>query len=85
MSESDTASDGNVPRPPSVRVVEAVADAEGVDPTDLEPSLHEAVDAAALDELFAPTAGSARRNGSLSFAYCGYDVTVRSDGRVALE
>ncbi|AGB39397.1 HalOD1 output domain-containing protein [Natronococcus occultus] len=67
MSGSDAASGGTAVRAPSVRVVEAVADAEGVDPTDLETPLYEAIDGAALDRLFAPTADSARHRGSLSF------------------
>jgi hypothetical protein len=39
----------------SLRVVEAVADAEDVDSTDLEPPLYESIDSAALDDLFAAT------------------------------
>ncbi|MFC4541313.1 HalOD1 output domain-containing protein [Halosolutus amylolyticus] len=70
---------------PSLRVVEAVADADGVDPTDVEPPLHDAVDAAALDRLFESTARATPRTGRVSFSYRGYDVTVHADGRVELE
>ena len=68
---------------PSYRVVEVVAEREGVDPTELRPRLNDVVDPDALDALFsdrddergAPT-------GHVAFRYCGYDVTVSSDGRV---
>ncbi|MDG5761260.1 hypothetical protein QA600_18175 [Natronococcus sp. A-GB1] len=71
---------------PSLRVVKAVANAEGVDPVELEPPLYDAVDPNAIDELFDPTtAPNAARNGRLHFRYRGYDVTVRSDGTVSLE
>ncbi|RKD94639.1 HalOD1 output domain-containing protein [Halopiger aswanensis] len=36
---------------PSVRVVEAIAAAEGVDPADLEPPLYDVLDPDALDTL----------------------------------
>lgn len=82
MSESPLRSS----RSPSLRVVEAVANAEGIDPVDLEPPLYDAVDPNAIDELFAPMATSnGSRHGRLSFRYRGYDVTVRSDGTVFLE
>ncbi|MFU8868391.1 HalOD1 output domain-containing protein [Natronococcus sp.] len=74
------------PRSPSLRVVETVANAEGVDPTELEPPLYDAVDPNAIDDLFAATtAPNASRNGQLTFRYRGYDVTVRADGTVSLE
>lgn len=73
-------------RSPSLRVVDAVANAEGVDPTDLEPPLYDAVDPNAIDGLFDATATpNASRNGRLTFRYRGYDVTVRADGTVSLE
>lgn len=68
---------------PSYRVVEAVATREGVDPTELRPKLNDVVDPDALDRLFSD--GSATREaptGHVEFRYCGYDVTVFSDGRV---
>lgn len=37
--------------PPSVRVVEAIAEAEGVDPAALEPPLYDVLDPDALDAL----------------------------------
>ncbi|WP_255169911.1 HalOD1 output domain-containing protein [Natrononativus amylolyticus] len=75
---------------PSHRVIEAVADAEGVWPEDLTPPeyepLHAAIDPHALDTLFEPTrTGAARRGGTVTFRYCGYDVTVDDTGAVSLE
>lgn len=80
------ASDGSV----SHAVVEAVADREGVDVTDLEPPafepLYTVVDPDALDAVFAPTHdGKRRTSGSVTFEYEGYTVTVNSDGTVDLE
>jgi hypothetical protein len=74
------------PANPSLRVVEVVADAEGIDPTELEPPLYESIDPTALDDLFdASTDPIAARDACLRFDYCGYDVTVRSNGAVDLE
>jgi hypothetical protein len=71
---------------PGLRVVEAVADAEGIDPIDLEAPLYESIDPTALDDLFDKSAGStAARSGSLSFRYHGYDITIASSGAVHLE
>ncbi len=68
-----------------MRVVRAVAAADGVDPADLEPPLADAVDPAALDRLFASLADGTVRRGRATFDYRGYDVTVDSSGRVTLE
>lgn len=68
---------------PSIAVVEAVAAREGVDPRVLDPPLNEVVDGDALNSLFDD--GLAAAEGSVSFTFCGYDVTVDADGDVALE
>lgn len=75
---------------PSQAVVTAVADAEDVPVEELRPPeyqpLHETVDPQALDELFGPKSdGTFRGPGEVSFPFCGYDVTVESDGSVTLE
>ncbi|WIV68664.1 HalOD1 output domain-containing protein [Natrialbaceae archaeon AArc-T1-2] len=75
---------------PSQAVVEAVADAESVPPESLCPPeydpLHSVIDPQALDALFEPRAdGTPRSSGRVSFTFCGYDVTVDSDGTVTLE
>lgn len=66
----------------SEAVVTAVAAVSGKRPVDLEP-LYEAVDPDALDALI----DHARRGDDdgtheLWFAYAGYDVGLRSDGRI---
>lgn len=59
------------------RVVEAVAEREGVDPVELKPPLHSALDPDALETLF-DHPGSEALN--LEFSYCGYDVVVEEEG-----
>jgi hypothetical protein len=75
---------------PSLAVVEAVAEAEGVHPKDLCPpeyeSLYAVIDPDALDKLFALGAdGTPRSSGSVSFPFCGYHVVVDHRGAVTLE
>lgn len=67
----------------SLAVVEAVAHAEAVDPTDLPP-LHETIDPDALDAIFStdPPGDPAE---AVSFSYCGHRVTIFADGAVTLE
>jgi len=62
----------------SQTVVEQVAAAEGVEPTELGPPLARSVDPDALDSVFDSDAA----DGSISFEYCGYHVTVDQDGDV---
>ena len=71
--------------PVSVRVVEVVAEREGIDPLEVSPPLHDAIDPAALDALFEPTRSGRRDTGIVSFTYRGHRVRVGSDGRVTLE
>ena len=66
-------------KPVHEQVVYAVANANGVDPTDLAP-LYETVDPEALDALFAD--GSA---GAIKFTYEGHDVVVRGDGPATVD
>ena len=54
-------------------VIDAVADANGVDPTELEP-LYDTIDPEALDALFKPGV-----DGMITFTYEGHDVVVRGD------
>lgn len=71
--------------PPSRRVVQAVAAAENVDPTDLQP-LYDVVDPDALDALFRPTAaGRPRSSGSVRFRYAQHDVVVQEGGAVRVD
>lgn len=66
----------------SRKVVEAVADAEGVDPTELEVPLYAAVDSDALDALFREDGNAIAR---VQFTYYGYRITVEGDGELDLE
>lgn len=67
--------------PVSLRVIQAVAERENTDPTDLEP-LHNVVDPDALDALFSrsePVTDGVPD--VVKFDYCGHPVTVdRSRG-----
>lgn len=65
---------------PSVRVVEAVAAAQRIDPLECPP-LYRSVDPEALDGLFTGRTGTSSR---VSFEYAGYDVTIDADRRVSL-
>lgn len=60
------------------RVVEAVAEATGREPTDLEPMGH-ILDPEALDSLFARREHAC---GRVSFQYAGCDVVVEPPGDV---
>ena len=74
---------------PSFAVIEAIAEREGVDATEIEPpqydALYDVCNPEALDALFAPREGGTPRGvGQISFRFCGYDVTVTSDGDVTV-
>ncbi|MBX0322981.1 hypothetical protein EGH21_08065 [Halomicroarcula sp. F13] len=71
---------GDSERPPSVAVVEAVAAAEGVEPTELR-SLSADIDLEAVDALFEndDTTGQAH---VLSYTVAGWNVFVRGDGAI---
>ena len=69
---------------PSEAVIEAVADAEGVEPTDLQP-LYDVLDPDALDALFQPRSHGGRSSrGQIAFEYHGYEIHVDEDGQVTL-
>lgn len=65
----------------STRVIEAIADARGVDPTDLDVPLYWEVDLEALDRLCADDAS----NLAVTFRYDGTTVTVHGDDRIDVE
>ena len=70
---------------PSTRVVEAIAEAEGVDPVALDPPLNAVIDLDALDELFSPSGGVPRPSGRVEFDYDDYRVAVEGGGAVTVE
>lgn len=65
---------------PSVHVVQEIATAEEIDPTELRP-LHEVLDPDALDELI----HGASADLTVEFAYGGYSVRVDGAGRVTVD
>lgn len=66
---------------PVASIVAAVAAREGVAPTDLPP-LQDAVHHDVIETLLRGSDDSPRH---VRFQYCGYDVTVRSDGTIRLD
>ncbi|AGB37328.1 HalOD1 output domain-containing protein [Natronococcus occultus] len=83
VDRSDTATGMSL----SYEVIAEIAAREGVEPTDIEPpeydALYDVINPEALDSLFAPREnGLSRASGRIEFEYCGYDVTVTSDGDV---
>ena len=66
---------------PSLRVVDALAEATDTDPLELEP-LYNVVDPEALDRLFRADADIPA---SVRFEYEGHTVEVRSDGTVVVD
>ena len=62
-----------------------ISDVTGIDVTDTGFTLNDHVDPEALDHLFAPKSdGSPRTNGHVSFTIWGYQVTVYSNGQIAI-
>ncbi len=49
------------------------------------PPLYSVIDPDALDRLFAPTQAGTERRGTVTFHYCGYEVTVNTDRMVDLD
>lgn len=90
MEEGGDSVDASIRVAPSQAVIEAVAEAEDVPPSELHPPqyepLHAVIDPEALDALFARrSTGEPRPRGKISFPFCGYDVTIERDGTVTLE
>lgn len=59
-------------------VLQRIATERGVDPVELPP-LTRAIDPDALERLLSSSEAT-----TVTFDYCGYDVTVTSDGGVSL-
>ncbi len=67
------------------KVVERVAEANDVEPSDIDTPLHAAVDTDALNEIFnSKDEGFSRDEGKIQFPYCGYKVVVSAEGDVRL-
>jgi len=65
----------------SQRVISAVAEETGKEPTEVGPLYH-VIDPDALDRLFSATRGSGRNQGHVEFTFAGCDVVVHGDGEV---
>lgn len=67
------------------RVLEAIATSENVPTTELPP-LFDVVDPDALSTIFAsPSGGPDRSQGTVTFPYTGYQVTLDADGSIDIE
>lgn len=62
------------------RVLSAVAEKEGRSPLEFDRLLSEVIDPDALDNLFQ----NVTQQGSVTFSYMGYRVTVGADGHIAV-
>ena len=71
-------------RKPSMRVIDRVAAANGVEPATLDPPLHDVVDPAALDGLVGTTEAGTTANCAVTFPYAGHEVTLSPDGGIRL-
>lgn len=69
----------------STKVVEAVAEANGIEPTELTVPLYEVVDPDALNHLFQTDQFGGRQSvGRVTFTMAGCDVQVDSRGHVVV-
>ncbi len=67
---------------PISQIIDAVAEAEGVEPVALDPPLAEFVDPDALETLIEDSATSTLE---IQFAYRGHDIVVDDSGRVQVD
>lgn len=84
VAHEGTDATGDRSKTVSERVIEAVAEREGVDTTGLRTPLYDAVDPDALDALFAASDESGTAERRLRFTYHGYDVIVGGDGAITV-
>ncbi len=68
----------------SLKIVEEIAKREGVQPEELSPPIHYAIDTDALDSLYQLSDGE-RNPSKVEFVYKGYSITVESTGEIELE
>lgn len=69
--------------PISEAIIRALAEAEGVDPVDLDARLYDSVDGDALDRVY-ETAVERGETFRLELAVGGYDVVAEAHGRVTV-
>lgn len=68
----------------TMAVVETVAAYRDVDPSSLEPPLHDVIDTDALETLFGPTRRGSR-SAIVTFEYDDMEITVDAHGTVDVE
>ncbi|WP_076610938.1 HalOD1 output domain-containing protein [Natronorubrum thiooxidans] len=68
----------------SLKIVEKIAKREGVQPEELKPPIHSAIDTDALDSLY-QSSDSDRGPSKVEFRYKGYTVIVDRAGDVDVE
>ncbi|PSP92539.1 hypothetical protein BRC91_13045 [Halobacteriales archaeon QS_4_62_28] len=72
---------GESGRPPSITIIEAVAAAENIAPTELDP-LGEEIDLKAIDRLFREQGETSTSPKLLRCSVAGWNVFVRGDGAI---
>ena len=77
----DTEYEPESDRSPVIAIVEALAEAAGVDPSVL-PALFEFVDPEAINDIFVDHSGGLRGDAILAFQVNTWNVFVRADGRI---
>jgi hypothetical protein len=71
---------------PTQRIVQAVADSEGVEPVDLDPPLFDVLDGDLLNALVQSNIESTDEpNLEVSFEYLGYDVHLAAGHSITVE
>lgn len=71
-------------RTPSEAIIDALAEAEGVDPMELDP-LYETIDGDALDRLFTPRSESEETpSRTFGFTINSWNVFIQSEGSVVI-
>ena len=80
---SNTEYQKDSPPPPSVAIINAVAEAADVDPLELPP-LYTYVDPGVLDELFGRDHGSKDAETILGLRIHTWNIFVHSDGRICV-
>lgn len=68
-------------RSPTEAIIDAVAEAAGVDPTELPP-LYDSIDPDAINDLFQPYDGNTGTETFLRFTIDSWNVFVRADGKI---
>lgn len=72
-------------QPLSRTIIERIADAEGIAPTELDTRLYDVIEPEALNELFQHQEDGPVTEGFVSFAFHGYTVTIYSDSTVEID